>query len=131
MNITKQLPLASVIAVTLGWSSLAAAGCTPPQVSGVWEAAFSSGNSCRIKLKSNGAVDPGKSVCFDPDRGSAGLDSGTLKVAGDCFAEGEIVLGGQVIELAVQFSHDRAMAAGRIRVPGDGSKASVVMVRVP
>ena len=131
MNITKQIPLVSVIAFTLGWSSVTAAGCTPPQVSGIWEAAFSNGNSCRIKLKSNGAVDLGKTVCFDPDRGTASLDSGTLKVAGDCFAEGEIVLGGRAIELAVQFSHDRTMAAGRIRVPEDGSKASVVMVRVP
>ncbi len=123
--------LVTGVVAGLAWSSASQAGCTPAQVSGTWEIAFSDGNSCRVKLRSNGNVDTGKSVCFDPDRGSSGLDSGRIKVAGDCFAEGEIVVGGFAIELPVQFSQDRGTAAGRFRVEAAGTKGSVTMIRVP
>ena len=93
--------------------------------------AFSDGNSCRIKLRTNGNIDVNASVCYDPDRGVATPDSGQLKVKGNCFAEGELVLGGVAIELPVQFSNDRTTAAGRYRVSADGSKGSVMLIRVP
>ena len=122
---------ASLLCISFFWSSSTFAVCTPSQVSGVWETVFGSGNSCRLKLKNNGVIDAGKSVCYDPDRGSAEPDSGKLKVANNCFAEGEIVLGGVTIELYVQFSNDRTTGAGRVRIPDDGLKGSVVMIRVP
>lgn len=121
----------SILAALASWSSVSHAGCLAAQTTGVWEAAFSDGNSCRIKLKNNGNVDAGNSVCFDPDRGTAGIESGKIKVGADCFAEGEVVVSGATIELPVQFSHDRSTAAGRFRVPANGAKGSVVMVRVP
>lgn len=123
--------LAPIAGMALGWSSGSHAGCTAPQVSGKWETAFSDGNSCLLKLKNNGDVDTVASVCYDPDRGTTDLDSGNVKVKANCLAEGEIVVGGVTIELPVQFSHDRSMAAGRFRVTADGAKGSVVMVRVP
>ncbi len=123
--------LLSVLISVTGWSSASNAGCTAAQTTGTWEAAFSDGNSCRVKLKSNGSVDTQKSVCFDPDRGTADINSGQIKVGANCFAEGEVVVGGVAIELPVQFSHDRSMAAGRFRVSANGAKGSVVMIRVP
>ena len=131
MKIMNKAFFALTLCVTLCWSSVSFAGCTPSQVSGIWEAAFSDGNSCRIKIKNNGTIDTGQSVCYDPDRGTADFDSGTVKVAGNCFAEGEVVVGGVTIELPVQFSNDRTTAAGRFRFPDDGTKGSVVMIRVP
>ena len=121
----------SALIIAGAWSSLSYAGCSAPQMTGIWEVALSDGNSCRIKLKSNGSVDAGDSVCYDPDRGTAGFDSGKIKVQNNCFAEGEVIVGGVTIELPVQFASDRSIAAGRFRVPADGSKGSVVMVRVP
>jgi hypothetical protein len=100
-------------------------------MTGFWEAAFSDGNSCRFKLTSKGTIDVEKSVCYDPDRGTTDFDSGIVKVTGNCFAEGELVIGGVTVELPVQFSSDRGTAAGRFRVPADASKGSVVMIRVP
>jgi hypothetical protein len=131
MNIKNKFLLASLAGLALGWNSASYAGCTPSQVSGIWEVAFSDGNSCRLKLKSNGSINAGASVCYDPDRGAAAPDSGNLKVKANCFAEGEIVLEGVAIELPVQFSNDRTTAAGRYRVSTDGSKGSIVMIRVP
>jgi hypothetical protein len=123
--------LASLICLTLIWSSASYAGCTAAQISGTWEMAFSDGNSCRVRLKHNGEIQVEDSVCFDPDRGAAAPDSGTLRVNGVCFAEGGIVIGGVAIELPVQFSNDRTTGAGRYRVSADGSKGSVVLIRVP
>lgn len=131
MNIKRNVILASIVGLTLGWNSASFAACLPPQVSGVWEMAFSDGNSCRIKLLNNGNMNVGASVCYDPDRGAAAPDSGQLKIKGNCFAEGEIVIGGVAIELPVQFSNDRTTAAGRYRVSADGSKGSIVLIRVP
>jgi hypothetical protein len=131
MNIKTKPLLTLICGITLGWSSVSYAGCTPAQMTGFWEAAFSDGNSCRFKLNGNGTIDIGKSVCYDPDRGTAGFDSGTVKVSGNCFAEGEVVIGGVTVELPVQFSSDRGTGAGRFRVPVNGSKGSVVMIRVP
>ena len=131
MNTRNKAFLASVVGLALGWNSASYAGCSPPQVSGVWEVAFSDGNSCRLKIQSNGSINAGASICYDPDRGAAEPDSGKLKVKANCFAEGELVLGGVTIELPVQFSNDRTTAAGRYRVSADGSKGSVVMIRVP
>ena len=93
--------------------------------------AFSDGNACRLKLRNNGTIAPDASVCYDPDRGASAPDSGQLKVKGNCFAEGELVVEGMTIELPVQFSNDRTTAAGRYRVSADGSKGSVVLIRVP
>lgn len=120
----------SVLATALCWSSSAFAGCNAVQVAGVWEVAFSDGNSCNLKLKNNGSVDTNNSICYDPSRGTAGVDSGNLKPAGNCFAEGNIVVEGIKIELPVQFSHDRSVAAGRFLFTNDGTKGSVVMVRM-
>jgi len=131
MKTKNKILLASVVGLTLGWNSASFAGCTPAQVSGVWEMAFSDGNSCRLKIQGNGSINAGASVCFDPDRGSSELDSGNLKVKANCFAEGEIVVEGFAIELPVQFSNDRTTAAGRYRISADGSKGMVVLVRVP
>lgn len=131
MNTSKKLLLASITGLAMGFAAPGYAGCTAPQVSGVWETAFSDGNSCRLKINNNGTINAAGSVCFDPDRGSAKPDSGQMKVKANCFAEGELVLGGIAIELPVQFSHDRSTAAGRFRVSADGSKGSVVLVRVP
>jgi len=131
MKLSKTTIALSVLGLTLGVSSVSYAGCTPQQVSGIWEVAFSDGNSCRLKLKSNGAIAAGESVCFDPDRGAGAPDSGQLKVKGTCFAEGELVLQGISVELPVQFSNDRTTAAGRYRVSVDGTKGSVVLIRMP
>jgi hypothetical protein len=131
MYMFKKISLFLLLMTIIGWSSISSAGCLAAQTAGVWEAAFSDGNSCRLKLKNNGSVDTQKSVCFDPDRGTTDIDSGEIKVAANCFSEGNIVLSGTAIELPVQFSHDRSMAAGRFRVPANGSKGSVVMIRVP
>ncbi len=131
MKIKRNIILASLVGITLGWNSASFAGCSPPQVSGVWEMAFSDGNSCRIKLKSNGAINAEASVCYDPDRGAAAPDSGNLKIKANCFTEGEIVIEGVAVELPVQFSNDRTTAAGRYRYSSDGTKGMVVMIRVP
>ena len=131
MNAKIKTLLTLVGGIALAWSPVSYAGCTPAQMTGFWEAAFSDGNSCRFKLSGNGKIDIEKSVCYDPDRGTAGFDSGTIKVSGNCFAEGEVVIGGVTVELPVQFSSDRGTAAGRFRVPADGSKGSVVVIRVP
>jgi len=120
MNTLRNMLLPVILSVTLGWSSLTYAGCTPAQMTGFWEAAFSDGNSCRFKLTSKGTIDVEKSVCYDPDRGTTDFDSGI-----------ELVIGGVTVELPVQFSSDRGTAAGRFRVPADASKGSVVMIRVP
>ena len=130
MNTNKAI-LLSMFGLTMGLSSAAYAGCTPPQLTGIWEVAFSDGNSCRLKLNSNGSINVDKSVCYDPDRGTSVPDSGTLKTQANCFAEGELVIGGFAIELPVQFAQNRGMAAGRYRVSADGTKGSVMMVRVP
>jgi hypothetical protein len=131
MNIKRNVILASIVGITLGWNSTSFAACAPPQVSGVWEMAFSDGNACRIKLLNNGKISVAKSVCYDPDRGAAAPDSGQLKIQGNCFAKGEIVIEGVAVELPVQFSNDRTTAAGRYRISADGSKGSVVLIRVP
>ena len=131
MSFSGKVFLVSVIGLGFGWSAAGYAGCSSAQVSGAWETAFSDGNSCVLKLKNNGTLDLDNSICYDPDRGTASLDSGQLKVMGNCFAEGEIVVEGVSIELPVQFSQDRSIAAGRFRIAADGSKGSVVMVRVP
>jgi len=131
MSNKKNMAVAFFVGATLGLSSAGYAGCTPAQMTGIWEAAFSNGNSCRFKLSGNGTIDADKSICYDPDRGTAAVESGTLKVKGDCFAEGEIVIGALRLELPIQFSSDRGTGAGRFRIPLDGSKGSVVMVRVP
>jgi len=131
MKMNRKVLLASVIGITLGWNSSSFAVCSPPQVSGVWEMAFSDGTSCRLRLLNSGIINTNTSVCYDPDRGVAVPDSGQLKVSGNCFAEGELVVGGVAIELPIQFSNDRTTAAGRYRVSADGSKGSVVLIRVP
>ncbi len=133
MNKMNRLLFTPIIGLVVGWSSVSHAGCTPSQMTGTWEAAFSDGNSCRFKLKPNGEIDTDtdRSICYDPNRGTAGFDSGTIKVKGDCFAEGEVVIGGVTVELPVQFASDRGTAAGRYRIVDDGSKGSVVMIRVP
>ena len=78
MSKVNKVILASHLAIILGWTSTGHAGCTPSQVSGIWETAFSDGNSCRLKIRNNGVVDiaTDKSICYDPDRGTSGLDSG-------------------------------------------------------
>ncbi len=129
--ISKKATLASMFGLTLGFSSAGYAGCAPPQMTGIWEVAFSDGNSCRLKLNSNGSLNVNQSVCYDPDRGSTVPDSGNIKTKANCFAEGELVVEGFTVELPVQFSQGRGMAAGRYRVTADGTKGSVVMVRVP
>ncbi len=131
MKIRHNIVLASLVGLTLAWTSASHAGCSPAQVSGIWEMAFSDGNSCRIKLKSNGVIKAEASVCFDPDRGAAAPDSGNLKIKGNCFAEGEIVIQGEAIALPVQFSNDRTTAGGTYRYSSDGTKGMVVMIRVP
>jgi len=131
MKIKKRIVLATLAATAFGWSAMSHAACSPAQVTGVWETAFSDGNSCRIRLKSNGSVNTADSICYDPDRGTSAIDSGTIKIAGNCFAEGELVIGGVSVELPVQFSNDRTTAAGRFRLSDDGAKGSVVMIRVP
>ena len=131
MNIAAKKLLPLVCSITLGWSSVVYAGCTPAQITGIWELAFSDGNSCRLKLNAGGNIVLEKSICYDPDRGTAEIDSGTIKVDGHCFAEGVVVIGGVTVELPVQFSSDRGTAAGRFRVPANGSKGSAVMIRVP
>jgi len=131
MNKKSKTLLVLIIGITLGWSTASYAGCTPAQMTGFWEVAFSDGNSCRLKLVLGGDIVLEKSICYDPDRGTSGLDSGTIKVDANCFAEGVVVIGGVTVELPVQFSSDRSIAAGRFRVPADGSKGSVVMIRVP
>jgi len=131
MKIKRNIVLASFVGLTLAWTSASHAACSPPQVSGVWEMAFSDGNSCRIRLKNNGVMNTQFSVCFDPDRGAAAPDSGKLKIDGNCFAEGEIVIEGVAVELPVQFSNDRTTAAGRYRYSSDGTKGMVVLIRVP
>ena len=131
MNQTGKVFLALIISIGLGWSSVVFARCTSAQMTGFWEAAFSDGNSCRLKLILGGKIDVENSICYDPDRGTAGVDSGTMAVNANCFSEGEIVIGGVTVELPVQFSADRSTAAGRYRIPADGSKGLVVMVREP
>ena len=131
MKLNYKKMLTPFVGLVLAWSSASHAGCTSAQISGIWEVAFSDGNSCRLRLVLGGEIDGGKSVCYDPDRGTAGVDSGTMKVNGQCFAEGALVIGGVTVEVPVQFSHDRSTAAGRFRVPANGAKGSVVMVRVP
>lgn len=131
MKTSRKIFVPLVASISLAWSSVSYAGCTPAQMTGFWEAAFSDGNSCRFKLRGNGTIDTEISICYDPDRGTTGFDSGTLKVRGNCFAEGEVVIGGITVELPVQFASDRGTGAGRFRVPADGSKGSVVMIRVP
>lgn len=131
MSIQRKISLTLILGASLGWHSVSQAGCTPAQLTGIWEAAFSDGNSCRLQLVLGGNLDVEKSICYDPNRGTASVDSGTIRVNGKCFAEGEVVIGGVTVELPVQFSQDRGMAAGRFRIPADGSKGSVVMVRVP
>ena len=131
MDNLKNFYFVSIFTVAFGSSTIAYAGCSSAQVSGIWETAFSDGNSCRIRLKGNGDVDVARSVCFDPNRGTSDIDSGEIRVKENCFADGEIIIGGFTIELPVQFSHDRSTAAGRFRVTADGSKGSVVMIRVP
>ncbi len=115
----------------LAWSSSVYAGCTKAQVSGIWETAFSNGNSCRLKLNSKGVIVTKASVCFDPSQGAAAPDSGSLPVKGSCLAEGNIVIQGVTTELAIQFATDRNTAAGRYLDPVTGEKGSVVMIRVP
>lgn len=131
MSGKSKLFIMTIICMSMAWSSPGLARCTSAQISGFWEAAFSDGNSCRLKLVLGGKIDVEKSVCYDPDRGSAGIDSGTMPVNANCFSEGEVVIGGVTIELPVQFSADRNTAAGRYRVTADGSKGLVVMVREP
>jgi hypothetical protein len=131
MNIKRNVIIASIVGITLGWNSASFAGCTPPQVSGVWEMAFSDGNVCRVTLRKNGTINVEKSVCYDPDRGAAAPDSGQLKIKGNCFTAGEIVIEGVAVELPVQFSNDRTTAAGRYRISDSGFKGSVVLIRVP
>ncbi|MDH4039965.1 MAG: hypothetical protein OEV88_04870 [Gammaproteobacteria bacterium] len=131
MKTKSRVILAIIASITLVWSSAGNAACSPAQVTGIWEVAFSDGNSCRLRLKSNGTIDITASICYDPDRGTSNLDSGTLKIIGNCFAEGQIVISGVTVELPVQFSNDRTTAAGRFRVPSSGSKGSVVLIRVP
>lgn len=115
----------------LAWSASAYAGCTKSQVSGVWEAVFSDGNSCRIKLNGTGKIAAGQSVCFDPNAGAVAPDSGKLPVDSDCLAEGNIVVQGVKIELAIQFSSDRGTGAGRYLITATADKGSLVMIRVP
>jgi hypothetical protein len=115
----------------LAFSSSAFAGCTKAQVSGTWEAVFSNGNSCKLRLNTRGGIVTGSSVCFDPDLGATAPDSGSLPVRKDCLAEGEIVVQGVVIELAIQFSADHGTGAGRYREPVSLAKGSLVMIRVP
>ena len=115
----------------LAFSTSAYAGCTKPQVSGIWEAVFSDGNSCRLKLNSKGVIVTNASVCFNPGLGAAAPDSGSLPVKGSCLAEGNIVIQGVTTELAIQFATDRNTAAGRYLDPVTGEKGSVVMIRVP
>ena len=115
----------------LAFSTSAYAGSTKPQVSGIWEVVFSDGNSCRLKLNIKGKVVTSASVCFNPDLGAAPPDSGSLPVAKDCLAEGNIVIQGVTTELAIQISTDRSIGAGRYLQPASGDKGSVVMVRVP
>ncbi len=130
MKTTSKAIAIAAVGLTVGFSSASFAACTSAQVSGTWEVAFSDGNSCRLKLNNNGSISADKSVCYDPTRGTTVPDSGNLKVQGNCFAEGEIVIGGAVIELPVQFSNDRTTAAGRYLAP-DQTKGSVVLIRVP
>ena len=112
-------------------SSAAYAGCTGAQISGVWEAAFSDGNSCRFKINANGNIAAAKSVCFDPSAGSIAPDSGSLVVSGNCLAEGSFTVLGATIELAIQFATDRNTGGGRYLYQVGGEKGNVIMIRVP
>ncbi len=129
--ITRKATLATLLGLAMGISSASYAACTSPQLTGTWEAAFSDGNSCRLKIKSNGQLDAANSVCYDPDRGTTVPDSGVFKPKANCFIEGELVIGGFSVEVPVQVSQGRGVAAGRYRVDADGTKGSVFMVRVP
>lgn len=130
MGISNKAMVIATLGVALGFSPSSFAACTAAQVSGIWEVAFSDGNSCRLKLNNNGSINVARSVCYDPSRGTAVPDSGNLKAQANCFAEGELVVGGAVIELPVQFSNDRTTGAGRY-LAADGTKGSVVLIRVP
>jgi len=123
--------LLTTFVAVLVWSSSAYAGCTKAQISGTWETAFSSGNSCRLKLNAKGDIVTKNSVCFDPNLGAAAPDSGKLPAKSTCLANGNIVVQGVKIQLFVQIATDRSVAAGRYLVPSSGEKGSVVMVRVP
>ena len=123
--------LLTTFAAMLVWSSSAYAGCTESQTSGTWETAFSSGNSCVLKLNTKGEIVTGKSECFDPNLGAAAPDSGKLPVKSTCSATGYVVVQGVKIRLFVQIATDRSVAAGRYLVPSSGEKGSVVMVRLP
>ena len=115
----------------LAFSSSAYAGCSKAQVSGIWEVAFSDGNSCRLKLNNVGKIITGSSVCFDPTLGAAPPDSGTLPVKGNCLADGQIVIQGVIITLAIQFATDRNTGGGRYFIEATSAKGSVIMIRVP
>ena len=115
----------------LAFSTSAYAGCTTNQVSGVWETAFSDGNSCRFKINAKGNIVASASICFDPSAGAIAPESGTLVVGKNCLAEGSFVVMGVTTELAIQISTDRSIGAGRYLLPASGDKGSVVMVRVP
>ena len=123
--------LAAVLGLALGFSPVGHAACSSPQTSGIWEVAFSNGSSCRLKVNINGTINVDKSVCYDPDRGVTTPESGLFKPNASCFAEGELVVEGVTVEVPVQYSQERSMAAGRYRISADGSKGSVMMVRVP
>ena len=88
-NVNKAL-LASALGMGMIWCTGASAACLQPQVTGIWEAAFSDGNSCRLRVMPNGNVSAADSVCYDPDRGSTTPESGRLKVKADCSSEGEL-----------------------------------------
>ena len=115
----------------LAFSTSAYAGCTKAQVSGLWEVAFSDGNSCRLKLNNVGKIITGSSVCFDPTLGAAPPDSGTLPVKGNCLADGQVVIQGVIITLAIQFATDRNTGGGRYFIEATSAKGSVIMIRVP
>jgi len=121
----------TAIVVVLAWSTSAYAGCTKPQISGEWETAFSSGDSCVLKINAQGTVVVAGSVCFNPDLGATAPDSGKLPVKATCLAEGNIVVQGLKIRLFMQVATDRSVAAGRYQIPSTGEKGSVVMVRLP
>jgi len=86
MTSTKTTWLVAILCLGMGWSTTGFARCTGAQISGIWEVAFSDGNSCRLRVVLGGTVDTEQSICYDPDRGTSALDSGNLKVDAHCFS---------------------------------------------
>ena len=122
----------------LAWSSSAYAGCTNAQFAGTWDVVFADGNSCRLVLNEAGDVliagDRSQSVCFDPFRGVAEPDSGTVAVGSDCLANFSLIVEGATIEMLGRIANPRNIGAGGFLVfvpgvPNPVAKGAFTMIR--